>query len=50
DDEAQKTIETNYELVKKSNPVGKFQLFGMSVERFLKDLPKSKYHLVYIDP
>jgi len=50
DDEAQKTIETNYELVKKSNPPGKFQLFGMSAERFLKDLPKAKYHLVSIDP
>jgi 16S rRNA (guanine966-N2)-methyltransferase len=50
DDEAQKTIENNYELVKKSNPSGKLQLFGMSAERFLKDLPKTKYHLVYIDP
>ena len=50
DDEAQKTIENNYELVKKSNPTGKLQLFGMSAERFLKDLPKTKYHLVYIDP
>ena len=50
DDEAQRTIETNYELVKKSNPSGKLQLFGMSAERFLKDLPKTKYHLVYIDP
>lgn len=50
DDEAQKTIETNYELVHKSNPPGKFQLFGMSAERFLKDLPKVRYHLVYIDP
>ena len=50
DDEAQKTIETNYELVQKSNPPGKFQLFGMSAERFLKDIPKVKYHLVYIDP
>lgn len=50
DDEAQKTIETNYELVRKSNPPGKFQLFGMSAERFLKDLPKVRYHLVYIDP
>ena len=50
DDEAQKTIENNYELVMKSNPSGKLQLFGMSAERFLKDLPKTKYHLVYIDP
>ena len=50
DDEAQKTIENNYELIKKSNPIGKLQLFGMSAERFLKELPKTKYHLVYIDP
>ena len=32
DDDAQRTIETNYELVKKSNPSGKLQLFGMSAE------------------
>ena len=50
DDEAQKTIETNFEIVKKSNPTGSFQLYGMSAERFLKDAPKDKYHLVYIDP
>lgn len=50
DAEAQKSIEANYEIVKKSNPSGKFQLFAMSAERFLKDGPKHKYHLVYIDP
>lgn len=50
DEEAQKTIEINYELVKKSNPSGKFHLYGMSAERFLKDAPREKYHLVYIDP
>ena len=50
DDEAQKTIETNFEIVKKSNPIGSFHLYGMSAERFLKDVPKSRYHLVYIDP
>lgn len=50
DDAAQRTIETNFELIKKSSPAGKFQLFGMSAERFLKDAPKDKYHLVYIDP
>jgi 16S rRNA (guanine966-N2)-methyltransferase len=50
DDEAQKTIETNFEIVKKSNPPGSFHLYGMSAERFLKDAPKNKYHLVYIDP
>ena len=50
DDEAQKTIQVNYQLVKKSNPTGNFHLYAMSVERFLKDKPKDKYHLVYIDP
>jgi 16S rRNA (guanine966-N2)-methyltransferase len=50
DDEAQKTIETNFEIVKKSNPPGSYHLYGMSAERFLKDAPKNKYHLVYIDP
>lgn len=50
DEQAIKTIEANYELVKKSNPTGKFQIFGMSVERFLNDQPREKYHLVYIDP
>jgi 16S rRNA (guanine966-N2)-methyltransferase len=50
DDQAIKTIEANYELVKKSNPEGKLQIFGMSVERFLDDQPKENYHLVYIDP
>ena len=50
DEQAVKTIEANYELVKKSNPAGKMQIFGMSVERFLNDQPREKYHLVYIDP
>lgn len=50
DEQAIKTIEANHELVKKSNPAGKLQVFGMSVERFLNDQPREKYHLVYIDP
>lgn len=50
DDEAQRTVETNFEIVKKSSPTGSFQLYGMSAERFLKDAPKIKYNLVYIDP
>lgn len=50
DDAAQRAIEVNFELVKKSNPVGNFHLYGMSAERFLKDSPREKYHLVYIDP
>jgi 16S rRNA (guanine966-N2)-methyltransferase len=50
DELAIKTIESNYELVKKSNPDGSLQIFGVSVERFLNDQPREKYHLVYIDP
>lgn len=50
DESAQRTIEANFELVKRSNPIGKFQLFGTSTERFLKGFPNIKYHLVYIDP
>lgn len=50
DEQAIKTIESNYELVKKSNPDGSLQIFGISVERFLNDQPREKYHLVYIDP
>lgn len=50
DEQAIKTIEANHELVKKSNPAGKLQIFGMSVERFLNDQPRERYHLVYIDP
>ena len=50
DEQALKTIEANHDLVKKSNPAGKLQIFGMSVERFLNDQPREKYHLVYIDP
>jgi 16S rRNA (guanine966-N2)-methyltransferase len=50
DEAAQRTIDANFELIKRSKPEGKFQLFGISAERFLKEAPKVKYHLVYIDP
>lgn len=50
DEAAIRTINTNYEIIKKSNPTGKFQLFGMSAEKFLDNPAKEKYHLVYIDP
>lgn len=50
DVDAQKTIENNFELVNKNKPVGKFQLYSMSAERFVSDLPKEKYHIVYVDP
>lgn len=48
--DAQKTIENNFELVKKSQPIGKFHLYEMSAQRFLKGPAKEKYHIIYIDP
>ena len=50
DAEAQKTIENNFELVMKNKPVGKFHLYSMSAQRFVSDVPKEKYHFIYIDP
>ena len=50
DADAQKTIENNFELVNKNRPVGKFHLYSMSVQRFVADTPKEKYHIAYIDP
>ncbi len=50
DADAQKTIESNYELVKKSQPVGKFHLYALSAQRFVSEPAKERYHIVYIDP
>jgi 16S rRNA (guanine966-N2)-methyltransferase len=50
DADAQKTIVNNYEIVKKSQPVGIFHLFAISAQRFVSDTVKDQYHLVYIDP
>ncbi len=50
DVDAQKSIENNYALVKKSQPVGEFELYAMSAQRFLSDMPKKQYHIIYIDP
>lgn len=50
DPQAQKTIEINYELVKKNLPVGKFHLYPISAQRFVSDAAQEKYHIVYIDP
>ena len=50
DNDAQKTIENNFELVNKNKPAGKFHLYSMSAQRFVSDPPKERYHIVYIDP
>ena len=48
--DAQKTIENNFELVKKNQPIGKFHLYTMSAQRFVTEPAKEKYHIIYIDP
>ena len=50
DPDAQKTIENNFELVKKNQPVGEFQLYAMPAQRYVTDSAKESYHIVYIDP
>lgn len=50
DFDAQKTIENNFELVKKNQPIGKFHLYAMSAQRFVTDPAKERYDIIYIDP
>ena len=50
DSEAQKTIQSNYELVLKNQPTGNFHLYAMSAQRFVSETAKERYHIVYIDP
>jgi 16S rRNA (guanine966-N2)-methyltransferase len=50
DDAASKSISTNAELVQKSQPVGAFHLFQMSVQKFVEGKPQNQYHFIYVDP
>lgn len=50
DPDAQKTIEKNFALVNKNQPVGEFRLYAMPAQRFVTELAKESYHIVYIDP
>jgi len=47
---AQRTISANIEIVAAAKPVGKFQLFAVNAEQFVKSPAKVKYEIVYIDP
>ena len=47
---AQRTINANIEIVAAAKPVGKFQLFAMNAEQFVKVPAKIRYEIVYIDP
>ena len=50
DEQAQKAINANYESIKSAQCPGSFHLFGMSVDRFLRDRASVAYHFIYIDP
>ena len=50
DEQAQKSITSNYEAIKSAQCAGTFHLYGMSVHRFLQDSALTPYHFVYIDP
>lgn len=47
---AQRTITANFEIVAAAKPVGKFHLYSMSAEHFVRDTAKLNYQIVYIDP
>lgn len=47
---AQRTISANDEIVSAAKPAGKFILFSMSAENFVKNSSLTKYEIVYIDP
>jgi 16S rRNA (guanine966-N2)-methyltransferase len=47
---AHRTINENIEIVAAAKPAGKFQLFAMTAEQFVKVPAKIKYEIVYIDP
>jgi 16S rRNA (guanine966-N2)-methyltransferase len=50
DEQAQKSIASNYEAIKSAQCPGTFHLYGMSVHRFLQDAPLAPYHFIFIDP
>ena len=47
---ALRTINANIEIVAAAKPTGKFQLFAMNAEQFVKSPTNLKYEIVYIDP
>ena len=49
DDAAQRTIRANQEIVEKANPVGKFHLYAMPVQKFLVNA-NFQYDIIFIDP
>jgi 16S rRNA (guanine966-N2)-methyltransferase len=49
DDSAVKTIRANHEIVEKSKPIGKFQLYSMSVQKFLGNIG-NQYDIIFMDP
>ena len=51
DDEAVKTIKANQEIISKAKPIGVFQLFVMSAQKFLTNFKEDVgYDIIFIDP
>jgi 16S rRNA (guanine966-N2)-methyltransferase len=50
DDAASRAITANYESIKSAHCPGSFQLYTMSVHRFLQDKAQQSYHFIYVDP
>lgn len=49
DESAIKTIRANQEIIEKSKPLGKFQLYSNSVQKFLS-IPSHQYDIIFMDP
>jgi 16S rRNA (guanine966-N2)-methyltransferase len=49
DESAIKTIRANQEIIEKSKPLGKFQLYSNSVQKFLSS-PSHQYDIIFMDP
>jgi 16S rRNA (guanine966-N2)-methyltransferase len=49
DESATKTIRANQEIVEKSKPEGKFQLYSMSAQKFLAN-KSGTYDIIFMDP
>ena len=49
DESAIKTIRANQEIIEKSKPLGKFQLYSSSAQKFLST-PSNQYDIIFMDP
>lgn len=51
DHAAVEAINRNFSIVSQANPIGRFHLYSMAVQKFLSEnVTDLKYHIVYVDP